>query len=216
MDSYINKNYSRLLQVSHNIVMSHTPLYKIKQTDNRDYTLLHEVFTQIYEKLLIKNSFLNSEDEFVRYVTTYLKNFHTFMKNRRYNNKKDNCLFTYYPTWDESGGNEVRENCYPDNSHEMIYIDSENIDDITKLFLKDLASNGITVEKGLLVNKIKDIGKSFHGVEREMFDLYFMQDLSCRRIYNELRRTNMKTMTYRDLLALQKNVKNKIINKLNA
>lgn len=209
LDKYVGLHYDRLLEVSHNITRRFH-----KNGDNK-HNLLHEVLLVLYEKIDEKNEFLKSDVDFIKYATATLKHYFNYMKNKKHDRKKDNCLFTFAPAYDEVAVDEFyHENREDLNADQMIYIDAENVDDATKLFLKDMKLNDIPIEKGIMVNRIKEIGLSLFGEEREVFDLYYLQEIDCLRIYNELKRTNTTSPTYARILSIQKEVRRKIISQL--
>jgi len=220
---YFNKNYSRFLEISKNI----TRRYK-NNTILRD-NLLHDVYLSIYNRLDKHYEMLQTELDFIKYTTKYLKQFFIWQRNLKQINRKDNSLFTYEGTYTETQNQigshknknyeildiETIGNGITDNKAEkLIYLQAENTDDITKLFLEDLISNDIDIEKGLMVNKIKHVAKSLSLDEYQIFDMYYLQELNCLEIYNELKRTNTNYMSYLKIRTKQKEVRKKIIEKL--
>jgi hypothetical protein len=206
LDTLITENYQYLLQVSNNITTR-------QRNVDQKYNLLHEVILQLYDKIDRQNEFLKSKDDFRAYVTKYLKQFYTFQKNTKYTRKKDNNLFTYEPSFEDDNNQSkfyLEEKC-DTKVEDIIYIEAENTNDITKLFLKDLILNDISIDVAMMVNKIKSVAKNVLTFEENLvFDLYYIQEFNCLEIYNELKRTNKKTMAYLKILKIQKRVKTKI------
>lgn len=210
LDTLLNKNYQYLLTVSNNITR------RQKKVDQK-YNLLHEVIIQLYDKIESSNEYLKSDADFLAYTTKYLKQFYQFKKNARYNRKKDNVLFTYEPSY-EDDTNESKfylEKEVDDKAEELIYLEAENTSYITKIFLKDLVLNDISINTGMMVNKIKEVAKQVLTFEEKLiFEYYYINELNCLQIYNELKRTNKKTMAYLKILKLQKRAKQKIVDNL--
>ena len=205
LDTYVTNHYDYLLQVSTNITSRN-------RSGDQKHNLLHEVLLMMYEKVKDKNEYLKSEDDFKRYATTYLKQYFTWMKNNKHNFKKDNNIFTYQPSYEDINvSNFYIEELEDNNAEKLIYIEAENVNDVTKLFLKDLQSNHISIDKGLMVNKIKDVAKQILDLaEYNLFDLYYLQEMDCLSIYKELKRTNNKPMAYLNILKKQKQIRKKI------
>ena len=203
LDSYLMNNYNKLLKVSYNVTNRLNGRIK--------YDLLHEIIISMYERLDRHNEYLKSNDDFVRYSTNYIKQFYEWQKSTRFNCKKDNKLFTYIPNEDELNIN----NYYyitDTNSEQLIYINSENTNIITKLFLKDMLLNDIQIDRAIMVNNIISASKQLNEFEKEIFDLYFLQDMNCRKIYGLIK--DIKPVTYQNILDLKNLVHTKILDKL--
>ena len=205
LDKYVNSHYDYLLGVSSNITARN-------RFGDQNQNLLHEVLLLMYEKVKLKNEYLDNDDTFKKYTTTYLKQYFTWTKFNKHNQRKDNNIFTYRPSPEDVDiSNFYLEEIADDNSERLIYIEAENVNDITKLFLKDLEANHINIEQGLMVNKIKDVAKQIlDPAEYNLFDLYYLQEMDCLAIYKELKRTNNKPMAYLNILKKQKQIRKKL------
>lgn len=214
LDEYLKTNYDYLLNVAHNITS------RQRKCDQK-YNLLHEVILNMYDRLENHYDFLNSDLDFKRYTAKYLKQYYIWERNKKHTRKKDNHIFTYQPSYDElNTSNFYLEELSDTNdsidniTEQLIYLNAENTNEVTKLFLTDMLSNGIPIEKGMMVNRIKDVAKSLDLMEYQIFDMYYLQELNCLEIFKEMRQHNPQSMSYLNLLAKQKEVKQKIINKL--
>lgn len=202
-----SSNYNHLLSVSTNITSRN------KKVDQK-FNLLHEVYVSVYNRLDNHYVFLKSETDFVKYFTRYLKQYYEWSKQVKHRDKKDNTLFTYQPTEDEVKLSDFYDQV-DDKAEQIVYIEAENTNTITKLFLKDMLLNDIPLDKGFLVNKIKDVAKNFlDAIDYQIFDLYYLQEMNCREIYTEFKKENDQCLGYKDILARHKTVKNKIIENL--
>lgn len=222
LDQLITKHYQYLLGVAINITR------RSNKTD-LEYNLLHEVVITLYKRLDEHNEFLKTDLDFKKYVTKCLKQFFDWQKNMRHYNKKDNALFSWEPyecnmvNQAEREGNNYHDgdvryltpkNEIDNKAEELIYLNAENTNHITKLFLEDMLLNDIPIEKGLMVNKIKDVAKTLDLLEYQIFDMYYLQELSCLEIHAEMNKHKKRSMGYHYILNLQKQVKQKIIDKL--
>lgn len=225
LNDYFSKHYQYLLSIAKQITYRHVKCNRNEFKHN----LLHEVYLSMASRISkhSKHSeFLKSETDFKKYTTHYLKQFFVWQRNLRFINKKDNALFTYEQPYDDAivhvGLSRDRNDEIVDKPNELtdekaeqlIYLNAENTDDITKMFLTDLILNDIDIEKGMMVNKIKSVAKTLDLIEYQIFDMYFLQELSCLDIYNELKSTNKNYMSYLSIRKKQKEVKQKIIDKL--
>jgi hypothetical protein len=208
LDLLLSTHYLYLLNVSANITS------RQRSTDQK-YNLLHEVILSLYGRLNDHCEYLSSDTDFKKYTTKYLKQFYTWSKNIKHNTKKDNALFTFQPTSEELATHNFYIDEMSDNNIEaLIYLEAENVNKQTKMFLKDLLSNDIPIDKGLMVNKIKHAASTLSLSDRQIFDMYYLQDLNCLDIYLELKRTNTKPIGYHSILKRQKSVKQQIIDLL--
>ena len=202
LNELIERNHSRLLAVASNI------------TKNRDKgnNLLHEVVIGLHDKLSTNSAYMETDTDFVKYVTKYIKNTDTWARNNTYNFRKDTTLYTYCPPHDSVDISDwYTEEAEDDSAEALIYIDAENTSDVTKMFLKDMLSNNIPIEKGLMVNKIHDAVKRLDMQEREMFYLFYIRELTCLDIHKHLNNLSQTPIGYHRLLALQKQVRKKIL-----
>ncbi len=198
LDELVSKNYIHLKTIAGNIAG--------RCANKRDvaHNLLHDIIAKMYEELEEKNTHLSSEQDFLRFTVKSMHQYYNREKSRKYRRRKDNLLFTWHPRYDELDKNTTIyvDNITDNRAEEKVYIQSEDVDDLTKLFLMDLVINEIPTEK-------------FTGVEREIFDLFYLQQIDCKRIFTELRRTNNKSMSYENIREIQKRVKQKIIDTIN-
>lgn len=208
LDSLVNQHYTTLLSLSSIVTRRSVNKRELR------HNLLHDVLVKMYETVETSNKYLSTEEDFLRYAKGMMNRQFTWARNKKHGRKKDNSLFTYQQSSDECNVSALYQENITDKSHEQLYIDCENVDDMTKLFLKDMLLNDIPVEKGIMVNRILDIGNTLEGVEREIFELYFVQEINCLEIYKELKRTNTEHMSYAKILSIQKDIKRKIIEHL--
>ena len=110
-------------------------------------------------------------------------------------------------------GNKIIEKESPDEvGHELIYLQCENVNDITKLYLKDLIINDISIERGLMYSYVMNTIKLLTPVEQELFNLYFEQELTVKKIYNIIKpKLDKDPITYKMLLQMVKDLRIKII-----
>lgn len=206
LDNLIIKHYDYLLDVAGNITQRN------RKVDQK-YNLLHEVFIILYDRIDKHNTYLNSDLDFRRYVTKFLKQFYVWQRNLAHINRKDNSIFSWQPSADEIDPKALYiEEIPEDTTEDLIYLEAENTNDITKLFLRDMILNDHSIENGLQVNKIKLAATKLDLLEIQIFDMFYMQELSCIDIYNELKRTNDRPIGYHTILRIQKEVRQKIIN----
>lgn len=218
LDKLITKHYDYFLDISNNIT---------RRLKKDKYDLLHEVFASLYTKLETSNEYLKSDTDFRKYVNRCLGQLFHWKKNERYAHQKDNNLFTWQPyncpidLGDKTFTGELDRDDFdlkPEyvdrQSEQLIYLNAENTNQITKLFLEDMFLNDIPIEKGLMVNKIKDAAKTLDLLEYQIFDMYYLQELSCADIHKEMNKHKKRTMGYHYILNLKKQVQKKIINQL--
>ncbi len=234
LDYLINKNYKHLFDVATNITKRHGTDSTLK------YNLFHECYVLWATNIEVSNFYLETDLDFIRYCTKFLKQFYTWKKKDVIRKRRDNALFTFRANQtpeqikkntnipDELKHNEYRAVIIQDETaQENIYLQSESINEITKLFLYDLISNDISIERGMIIHKManhlksvaKDILTEF---EYDIFDLYFLQEMDCLEISKlyKMENTTFKelmtkrkhiTPTYQKILTTQKIVKQKIL-----
>ena len=202
LNGLIQLNHDRLVRIAINI------------TKNKDkaHSLLHEVVLSMHDKIDTSSEYLSSETDFMKYATRHLKNTDMWQKNNAFNFRKDTNLYTYRPSHEDVDIHDLyTEEAEDETAEQLVYIDAENTSDVTKLFLKDMLSNSIPVEKGLYVNRIRDAVMKLDIEEREMFELFYVRELTCLDIHKHLNNLSPTPIGYHRLLALQKQVRKKIL-----
>ena len=227
MDKLITDNYDYLLTISKNI----TKRYKNMDKDIA-YTLLHSCIETVYNTIDTSNEFLSDTISFRKYLTRYIKNSFEWKKQKCYSRKTDNDIFTYNDLHlvdnndkDESSNYKNDKfntyNQYVDAltsdplTEQLIMLNAENVDDITKLYLKDLIVNDIPINRGLQYQSILDIAKSLDPLTYELFYLVYMEGKKVSAIHRELNKKLLNDpIEYKVLLQLVKEMKIKINEKM--
>lgn len=219
MDQFLIDNYNYLLKIADNI----SKRSQFKEIDMK-YTLLHTCIEKIYTNLDTINTFLTDTDSFRKYLTKFMSQHFKWQKSRCFNdiNHKDNELFTFRKEVIDINTNNDNVDDYIDNiepdehAHELMILDAENVNEITKMYLKDLLLNDIPIDRGLKYTEIFNILKHFTPVEKELFNLYFIQELPVSKIHKVIvSHVDYDPIRYKELLKMIKNLKIKIQSELN-
>lgn len=218
MDKLVTDNYDYLLSTASNITR------KIGSGTDLKYNLLHSVIEIIYNKIETHNTFLSDTDSFRKYLNKFMKQHFVWEYQRSKDDRlknKDNELFTNRANFVDINCNanwDIEQSEYLDNilsdekEHDLIILQAENVNDITKLYLKDLLVNDIPIERGLMYSSILNTIKELTPVEQELFNLHFVQELSVAQIYNQLKsKTDKRPIGYNTLRQMVKELRIKII-----
>lgn len=202
------------------------------QDPDIQYTLVHTVVCILSKKIEVSNSFLSDDTSFRKYMLRYMQQHVTWQFIRAHNEHKDNDMFTarlmdvvgpdfswdQNPDWvsnEEYALSRLREEKEDEYVSDLIVLDSENVNDITKLYLKDLIVNDIPIDKGLMYSKIMGIVRSLSPVEQELFNLHLIQELTVMKIYRTIKsKVDYDSISYQKLLQMVKDLKSKIKNML--
>lgn len=208
LDALINLHYNYLLNLSNKITQKH----KSKDPDIK-YTLLHECITKVYDTIETKYSFTDDDTSFKKYMNKFMNQHYHWQRSRIRDTCRDNDLFTFRDVDFNNDDNEYEQKEISDlnESNDLILLNAENVNDITKLYLKDLIVNDIPIERGLMYSRIDEIVKTFNYEEQELFNLFFIQEIKVLEVYKKLRnKLKKQTIGYNDLLKKKKNLKEKI------
>jgi hypothetical protein len=206
LDSYVEKNYQHLMDISSGCCS--TLYYRRREASTE---LLHHCLVEIYENLEKKNSFCRSEVDFLKYIKTYMKLKLRWERSMSWSRKRDFTLQTYRPHTGD--GHDALVLCNIPVSEETIYLDAENTDDNTKDFLRDLMLNNISVERGLQFYELVRVmeGNLLTTAEKEIFHNHFLDGRSGRKIFHDRQMAGDSTKNYKDTLKEIESLRKKIV-----
>lgn len=215
MDLLVTKHYNDLLYVSKCITKKHMYLDK-----DISYNLLHNSISQIYEKLDVSNKFLNSDTDFLKYVNKYMTQQYNWAHYRMKDKKKDNFIFSFDFRYKDKEGIDITDKVIDEKNlneieEQLTTLECENIDGITKMYLKDLILNDIGIERHIKYLDVLKTAKTLQPIEYELFNLIYIEERTVRNIHRELLvKVKEDPLTYEALLKMVKKMKINLKEKL--
>lgn len=177
----LDKHYKYLLKISSNC----TNKYKYRD-NNIHYAVLNEVIINVSKNINKNKSFMKSDDDFLKYMTGYIRNYtNWYIKNLNFKGT-DNKLFTANNTKiDEYYMNNYNEE-YDDIQQRKNEIDFEMINKNEKEFLKQLIQEDISIERGILYNDVLLFVSKQSLEEQILFELKYLKKMTIKEIHSTI------------------------------
>lgn len=219
-NQYTEQNYDHLLKVSRNVS---------RRNYNKDnmihYSLLSEVLLMCQSKLLKNNSYLASSTDFIKYITSNIKNYYNWnvihgaeklitnnvlpfrLHNEIIFNQNEDSFF-------ENNKNITTDFCDEDYL-DTFFIDIEFMSENNKEFVRETIREKNKLEDKLKYNDILEYVKTLTLDEQILFKLHFVEERKVVDIYRSINSKLPKSISYDRLLIMCRNLKKKIRNEFN-
>lgn len=193
---YLNNNIKHFQNITKNIISQKLIKTKLKKHDTIREDALNECIILLSEKIerhykTNKSlSFLNDQEQFNKYFTTFISNTISWQALDKLNGLDSN-IFLTQKNIDEQ---DYFINLYNDSDNimteEYIYIEAEQSDPYTKLYKLDLLNAGLPLKSAEKLDYIKKIKKHLSDYERELFTLYYECEMIPLNIMNTFKNEN--------------------------